>query len=721
MKFRTKAGLTIGGIALLLGGAVTASSLMDATWLRTRLVEAIDQQTGRQLRIASLHVWLLPYPWVEAKGVRLFNRQGGTRPDMFTAKELRARLSLSALFSHRVVLDDVSLMQPALLLERTPDGKPNWLFDPADTGHDDSGTSSGSHRHWNLSLSSVHVRDGALVWSDIRRHLTGQVDVDQADVAGLTGGSVAISLRGHHDSGAFTLAGTTGPMPPVTGETWPVHLTATLAVNKRPSGKLHIDGTIADPQHDAGYDLQIGGELGQLADIEALFPNADVPDASDVTLQAGVTGSGASPGLRMLHLRAGSVDLDQMLEGLHADTFTLDAAQPADRLAVSLNGKLNGQALTLHGMLGTLEETVSAVRVPGSSTLPLQLSLEDGGSSVMLDGTAGGGKTSLNVHGSLPALTFGPGKPSLQALKVDGHLASDAPLSILHEQDPQTWLRAVQATLDVTIQRVTWQSVAWDAVSAHVTADSGRLTADPVRAGGTGVVQGMPQSGRFGYDVSGNIPHMTITASPLVLPAEIVESWAGVPALVNGSLQLVGSIAADGADMDAWKKSAAGHLGVSMVGGRVSGQALAAIIGRGIPVRGTMGLRCFGVHMNIADNRATMERIGLEADMLSLTGNGSVSLSDGALDLHLTPRIGIGGTGASSPVGVGGTVSSPQPHLEPGSDGRFAIAIGGNQTSSDQCPDLLAAAREGGNGPSAAPAPAGKANGLMNMLKGLLR
>ncbi|NHO33595.1 AsmA family protein [Acetobacter fallax] len=721
MKFRTKAGLAIGGIAVLLGGAVTASSLMDATWLRTRLVEAVDQQTGRQLRIDSLHVWLLPYPWVEAKGVSFSNRAGGARPEMFTAREVRARLTLGALFSHRVVLDNVSLMEPELLLERTPDGEPNWLFGPAQSLHD-GGASSGSHRHWNLALSSVHVRDGGLIWSDVRQHLTGEVDVDRADITGLTGSAVSLSLRGHHDAGAFTLAGTTGPILPVTGESWPVHLTGTLVVSRRQAGQLHVDGVITDPQHDAGYDLQIGGTLGQLADLQALFPKASLPDADDVSLQAGVTGSGASPGLRMLHLHTGAVDLDRVLEGLHADTVTLDASQPADRLTVALDGKLGDQAVILRGMLGTPDQTIQAIRTPDASALPVKLSLEDGDSSVTLDGVAGGEKTSLDVHGSLPALTFAPGKPSLQGLKVDGHLASAAPVSVLRAHDPQAWLRAAQATLDVAAQRVTWQSVAWDAVSAHVVADGGRLTADPIRASGTGVAQGMAQSGRFGYDASGDVPNMTVTASPLVLPAEVVEGWAGIPSLVNGSLQVVGSIAADGADMNAWKRSAAGHVGVSMVGGRVSGQALAAIIGRGIPVRGAMGLRCFGIHMQIADDRATLERIGLEADMLSLTGHGSVGLSSGALDLHLTPRIGIGGTGASSPVGVGGTISSPQPHLEPGSDGRFAIAIGGAQSGGgDQCPDLLATAREGGAGPAAAPAPAGKANGLMNMLKGLLR
>lgn len=65
MKFKTKLGLGVGGLAVLLGGTVLASAFMDADWMRTRLVEAVEHQTGRTLRIDSLHIWLLPYPWID--------------------------------------------------------------------------------------------------------------------------------------------------------------------------------------------------------------------------------------------------------------------------------------------------------------------------------------------------------------------------------------------------------------------------------------------------------------------------------------------------------------------------------------------------------------------------------------------------------------------------------------------------------------------------------
>ncbi|WP_242010132.1 AsmA family protein [Acetobacter conturbans] len=721
MKFKTKLGLGVGGIAVLLGGTGLASALMDANWMRTRLIEAVEHQTGRGLRIDSLHVWLLPYPWISAQGVGLTNIPGGSSREMFVANEVRARLALSPLFHHRVVLEDVSVSNPRLTLERTPDGIANWIMTPPPSSGSGDGTSSGPGQHWNLAVASLHLRDGATSWNDARNHVTGTVDLDRADLTGLDGTLTKLDIRGHHGVGGFTVTGTTGPLPPVTGQPWPLNLTATFAANKHKAGQLQIGGVVADPVNDAGYDLQINGTLDQLHDLEALFPHAGLPDAAAISLQAGITGSGRDPALRMLHLRTGAANLDRVMTGLRASSFSLDADSPDDRVAVALDGQLNGQSLSVRGKLGTLGQTLLAAKAPDAASLPVTLSLINGPSSITLDGTAGGGKTSLDIHGALPELTFGAGKPALQGLKVDGHMTSTAPLAVLEKGEPSSLLRTSQATLDVNAQRMTWQSVAWDAVSAHITLNDGKLVADPLHGTATGNAQGMAQSGRVTYDASGAVPHLSITAAPFVLPTQVIQSWSGMPELVNGSIQVVGSITADGSNLDSWEQTAVGHVGLSMVGGRVNGKALESILGRNVPVRGTLALRCFGTHLQLAGGTANIGRLGLEADLLSLTGHGTVNLTNGALDLHLAPRIGVGGAAASSPVAVSGTVDTPQPRLEPGSDGRFAISIGGAGSESDQCPDLLATAREGAPGPAAAPASTSKAGGLMNMLKGLLR
>ncbi|MFT8719428.1 AsmA family protein [Acetobacter sp.] len=721
MKFKTKIGLGVGGLAVLLGGTGLASALMDANWMRTRLIEAVQHQTGRTLRIDSLHVWLLPYPWISAQGVGLSNIAGGVSPEMFSAGEIRARLAVSPLFHHRVVLDDVSISGPKLTLERSPDGTANWLFQPPSSVGGGSGETTGNGQHWNLALDSLHLRDGAVAWDDSRNHVSGAADLDRADLTGLDGTMAKVNIRGHHGTGYFQLTGTTGPLPPVSGQPWPLNLTTTFSIDKHQKGQMQVAGVVADPTRDAGYDLQINGSLGELRDLEALFPHADLPQTADISLQAGVTGSGRSPSLRMLHLRTGQTNLNQFLAGLRANTLTLNADNADTPVAVNLDGQINSQPATLKGTLGTLEQTISAIRNPDAIPLPVTLAVGDGSSAITLSGVLGGLKTALTIQGALPAVAFGSDKPNFVGLKVDGQLASSAPLAALKQADPAFLLRNSTANLDVSAQRMTWQSVAWDNVAAHIAADKGVLVIDPIRGNGVGSTQGIAQSGRIVYDASSAVPHLTVTAAPFVLPSQTIETWTGLPPFVNGSIQIVGTVTADGIDHDTWEKTAVGHVGLSMVGGRVSTKLVENVIGHDIPGKGDLALRCFGTHLQLANGSATIGRLGLEADFLSLTGHGAMDLTNGGLDLHLSPRIGVGNAAVASPVAVGGTISHPQPRLEPGADGRFAISIGGAASVGDQCSDLLAAAREGLPGPAAAPPPAGKAGGLMNMLKGLLR
>lgn len=88
----------------------------------------------------------------------------------------------------------------------------------------------------------------------------------------------------------------------------------------------------------------------------------------------------------------------------------------------------------------------------------------------------------------------------------------------------------------------------------------------------------------------------------------MMQTSTGMPPLVNGSMQVVGTVTADGSGLDEWEQTATGHVGLSMVGGRVNGKALEAILGRNIPMRGTLALRCFGAHMQLTDGLATIDR-----------------------------------------------------------------------------------------------------------------
>ena len=100
MRLKWKIGLVAGAVVLAVGGGTIVSATRDAGWLRGRLVDAVQARTGRQVHIGRLNVWLLPFPWVEARDVRLAGVDG---TDMLVVRHVRARLAVPPLFLHHTV------------------------------------------------------------------------------------------------------------------------------------------------------------------------------------------------------------------------------------------------------------------------------------------------------------------------------------------------------------------------------------------------------------------------------------------------------------------------------------------------------------------------------------------------------------------------------------------------------------------------------------------
>jgi len=258
-------------------------------------------------------------------------------------------------------------------------------------------------------------------------------------------------------------------------------------------------------------------------------------------------------------------------------------------------------------------------------------------------------------------------------------------------------LRRQDADLDLLVDHLTFDAADYQAVHAVVALKGGALRIDPLSGRGPD----MQLAGHLGYDASVSPSRLALEVSPLVLPARVVERALKLPLLLRGAMEVVGSVTAEGDTVEALRRSAGGHLGVSMVGGRIDARILSALVGHTLGVafgRTDTDVRCVGVHMTLADDVATLDTIGLQSDHVTATGTGTVGLGDDALALHLLPVLGIGGAGASAPVEVTGTLNEPRAVLGRSADGRFNLTLGGEGLP-DPCPSALNAAREGVAGP----------------------
>jgi len=771
---RTGRKLVLGGLVVVAAAAVGVQALLPSGAVRDHLVEAVERQTGRTLAVGDLSLRIMPWPMFVAHNVVLSGAGLNPTP-LFRAQEVRARIALLPLFARRIVLDDVAVLAPHVVLVRGTDGIANWQFVRAPaapgTAQDAAPGPSDGAAHWQALLHAVRIEGADVQWDDATRRTHGHVTLAHAALGGLDGTTPTFDIQGRHDRGTFTLRGTSGDLRPVVWPTgalhaWPFHLTATLL----PTGAGHsgdmvrADGTLDAATADnalrvTGYHISTSGTLDNLRDVESLFPRAGVPDVAAFGFDIAATDAGQGPRLDHLHLSSGAAHLTPQV-ALASGEIAADRA--TDPLGVHAQGTLYGPSLTVHGTIGTLAGAEQMWHAGmAAPTLSVVLDAADAQQTALhLQGVLGGDATAINLSGHTPHLDLVPGwalddvvasahlaGSSAQALSLSGvqvtsrqlafggsaaiaqgdprptlsaqiavaradldamavpvppapppaHPApagAAAPAPVPRPDTPWTpWLHRMDTALDISVAHATAGGAAYDGLAAHL------------------------------HTHGGDIPGGTLDLAPAMVPAPMVARWFGLEPWVDGPVQLVGHVSAQGTDQPALVQSLSGHLGVSMVGGTLDAARLRPMLGgpAGMLVgHGDLAIRCLGVHMGLADGHATLDTIGLDAGHLALSGQGTVGLADGALDLHLVPHIGLGGAGASTPVTVTGTIAAPQARMEAtAQDGRFRVTIGGDAADADACPAMLATARENLPGPMPAAAAHHGGHHLSDMLRGL--
>lgn len=712
MRLKWKIGLVASAVVLAVGGGTIVSATRDAGWLRGRLVDSVQARTGRQVHIGRLNVWLLPFPWVEARDVRLAGVDGA---DMLVVRQVRARLSLTPLFAHRMVFRSVSVMGATLRLQRLPDGRADWDFQPEATAGSTSVAAGPGRLHWNLGLADVTLSQGELRWDDQFAHHTGSVDLPHARLTGLDGTAPDVNIQGVKNQARFELTGQTGPLLPL-AQTLPLQLRLSLNAGGRSLGLAHLDGVLHPGQAEGALSLHAGGSVGHLEDLGLFFPHAGLPAARNVSLDLTLGGVWREPQLLGLHGRAEDITLPDSPAGLVLQRLGVDAAGADTPLSFKLEGQLAGQATVLSGTWGNAPIVGRALLAQDTAPLPLDVTLAQGEAHVHAVGQAGAGASELDVDGALDHLTLPPNWPGLTGFTVKGHVAAAETAHLLAQSDWNARLSALTASADMQAASVVWQGLTWTGAALHGSVQGGQLTLDPVSA----QADGRAQSGRFVYTASATGPQFSVEAHPVLLPLSAVQGWLGWPPDMQGVAQFVGAVSAGGATQAALWQSLVGHVGISVVDGAVRANVLKTLLGPNVPAKGTLPVRCFGAHLQFADGAAHIDQLGLESDFLHVRGHGTVTLATGALDMHLEPHVLLGGAAASSSVRLRGTWVAPALSMETAEDGRYGITIGGGaEDGGETCQPLLAAAREGEDGPAAPPLKPRKEDKVMKLLHGL--
>lgn len=167
-------------VVLVIVAAVVAPFVVPVDTYKAKLIAAVKESTGRDLRIdgpVSFH--LLPSIALSADQVSFSNARGGIAKNMAQLKSLEVRLQLLPLLSGTVAVDTFVLVDPVISLEVEKDGRPNWDFGtgaapvtpaPAETAHAPA-AAAGTGAMTTLArlrIANLQIENGTVSYVDSR-------------------------------------------------------------------------------------------------------------------------------------------------------------------------------------------------------------------------------------------------------------------------------------------------------------------------------------------------------------------------------------------------------------------------------------------------------------------------------------------------------------------------------------------------------------------------
>ncbi len=159
----------IGIVVLLLVVVVVALPLLfDPNDYREEVAKAVEQRTGRSLRIDG-EIGLSLFPWlgVELGRIELGNAVGFPGDYFARAEAVQVRVKLISLLKQAPEMDTVVVSGLALNLARNAEGRSNWDDFAAARGDHNASTYSG--RGGSLAavaIGGLDIRDASLTWDD---------------------------------------------------------------------------------------------------------------------------------------------------------------------------------------------------------------------------------------------------------------------------------------------------------------------------------------------------------------------------------------------------------------------------------------------------------------------------------------------------------------------------------------------------------------------------
>ena len=285
----------------------------------------------------------------------------------------------------------------------------------------------------------------------------------------------------------------------------------------------------------------------------------------------------------------------------------------------------------------------------------------------------------------------------------DGRIFPDDPL-------PFDALKAVDAKIDFTGQKVIREPVTFDGLTIALDLAGGKLTIGKIDAGVTGGKLGL--SGVI--DSSAKNPAVVLKLTSRGIEAGTLMHTLGRSAILSGG-KMDTDIDVKGAGSSVRQIMAGlnGKVGMQMGSGKINNRFARIVLSDLFQLISTgsadsSNLNCFVTKFDIAKGVATSKALALDTNGATIYGSGKINLGNEKLDMHLDPkakqtnlvRIAI-------PVNVGGTLASPSVMPDPaalvkGATGALTDSVGSGGDAVGALTGLVTGAAGGGTAQPAA-------------------
>jgi AsmA protein len=174
-------------LVVVIAAIIAAPFIVPVQAIKARVVEQVEQATGRKLTIAGdVKLSVFPSLSVDAGQVTLSNAAGAAERNMVSLAKLQVALKLMPLLSGEIAVDQFVLVDPVINLEVDRNGRANWQFAappppgrPAPAQPGAQGGSSGGGPAAMLQqvrLGDVRLVNGKVTYRDAKANKTETID-----------------------------------------------------------------------------------------------------------------------------------------------------------------------------------------------------------------------------------------------------------------------------------------------------------------------------------------------------------------------------------------------------------------------------------------------------------------------------------------------------------------------------------------------------------------